>query len=185
MKNIVCHFVLCLLAVLIAQLVSSIFSSFSPWTHLNREDIKNARWIRIKSTNLVEDNPMNIHTIINCAFWQEEFEDTKEVIKIRKSKKDRQHNNKKKKKNKRTNNDLQNTTQKTKDRTTRTPLKPGGELRCSGRVSSSCSISGTRRVTLVTNPVISQEDLIFHLIHICFALVDMWTFRSALKPQMQ
>jgi hypothetical protein len=35
-----------------------------------------------------------------------------------------------------TNNDLQNTTQKTKDRETRTPLKPGGELRCSGRVSS-------------------------------------------------
>jgi hypothetical protein len=41
---------------------------------------------------------MNIHTIINCAFWQEEFEDTKEVIKIRKSKKNRQHNNKKKEK---------------------------------------------------------------------------------------
>ena len=32
-------------------------------------------------------------------------------------------------KDKRTNNDLQNTTQKTKDRVTRTPLKIGGELR--------------------------------------------------------
>ena len=32
-------------------------------------------------------------------------------------------------------------TYKTKDRITRTPLKTGGELRCSGRVSSSCSTS--------------------------------------------
>ena len=38
----------------------------------------------------------------------------------------------------------------TKDRVTRTPLKTGGELRCSGMVSSSCSTSGTRRVNLVT-----------------------------------
>ena len=36
-------------------------------------------------------------------------------------------------KGKRTNNDLQNTTQKTKDRVTLTPLKTGGELRWSGR----------------------------------------------------
>ena len=48
-------------------------------------------------------------------------------------------------------------TYKTKDRGTRTPLKPGGELRCSGRVSSSCSTSGTRRVNLVTNPVINRK----------------------------
>ena len=38
---------------------------------------------------------------------QEEFEDTKEVIRIRKSKKDRQHNDQNKK-DKKTNNDLQN-----------------------------------------------------------------------------
>jgi hypothetical protein len=44
-------------------------------------------------------------------------------------------------------------TYKTKDRVTRTPLKIGGELRCSGRVGSSCSTSDIRRVTLVTNPV--------------------------------
>ena len=43
------------------------------------------------------------------------------VIIIRHSKKDRQHNGQKKK-DKRTNNDHQNTTQKTKDRSTRTPL---------------------------------------------------------------
>ena len=38
---------------------------------------------------------------------------------------------------------------KTKDRVTRTPLKTGGEIRCSGKVSSSCSTSGTCRVSLV------------------------------------
>jgi hypothetical protein len=61
------------------------------------------------------------------------------------------------KKDKRTNNDLQqNITQKIKDRATQTPQKTGDEIRCSGRVSSSCSTCGTRRVTLVTSPVISH-----------------------------
>jgi hypothetical protein len=80
---------------------------------------------------------------------EEEFEDTKEVIRIRISKKNRQHNDQKKKVQK----DKQRSTKhkhKTTDRVTRTPLK-------SGRVSSSCSASGTRRVNLVTNPVISHE----------------------------
>ena len=45
-----------------------------------------------------------------------------------------------------TNHDLQYTTQKTKDRAT---LKTESELRCSGRVSRSCSTRGTHRVTLV------------------------------------
>jgi len=53
---------------------------------------------------------------------------------------------------KRTNNDLQNTTQKTKDQVTRPQLKVGSERRCSRSVSSSCSTSGTR---LLTNPMIS------------------------------
>jgi len=35
--------------------------------------------------------------------------------------------------------------------------KPGGEVRCSRDVSSSCSICGTLRATLVTNSVISHE----------------------------
>ena len=48
-------------------------------------------------------------------------------------------------------------TYKTKDRVTRTPVKTEGELRCSERVTSSCSTCGTRRVNLVTNPVISRE----------------------------
>ena len=41
---------------------------------------------------------------------------------------------------------------------TRTPMKSGVELRCSGRVDRSCSTSGTRRVNLATNPVISHEQ---------------------------
>jgi len=49
---------------------------------------------------------------------------------------------------KRTNSDLQNILHKTKDQVTQIPLKTGGELRCSWRASSSCSTSGTRRVTL-------------------------------------
>jgi hypothetical protein len=54
-------------------------------------------------------------------------------------------------------NNLQNITQKIKDRVARTTLKTRGELRCSGMVNSSCSTSGTCHVTLVTNPVIKQE----------------------------
>jgi hypothetical protein len=48
-------------------------------------------------------------------------------------------------------------THKTKDRVTGTPIKTGSELRFSGRVSSSSSTSDTRRVNLVTNPVISHD----------------------------
>jgi len=41
-------------------------------------------------------------------------------------------------------------TYKTKDGVTRTPLKTGDELMCSGRVGSSCSTSGTRRFRLLS-----------------------------------
>ena len=67
----------------------------------------------------------------------------------KKWKKDWQYNGKKKNKTKRTNNNLQSTTQKTKDRATWTQLKIGddlGELMCSGRVGSSCSTCGIRHV---------------------------------------
>ena len=47
-------------------------------------------------------------------------------------------------------------THKTKDGVTPTPLKIGGELRWSGRVSSSCFTSDTCRINLVTDPVISH-----------------------------
>jgi hypothetical protein len=39
-----------------------------------------------------------------------------------------------------------------KDRVTRIPLKPGGELRCPRKVKISCSTSCIPRVNLVTNP---------------------------------
>ena len=68
-----------------------------------------------------------------------EFEDMKEVIRILKSKKDRHTMAKRK----RTSNDLQNNTQKTKDRAIQTLLKTADELRC--------STSDTYHVTLVTN----------------------------------
>jgi hypothetical protein len=48
-------------------------------------------------------------------------------------------------------------TNKTKDWVTPTPLTTRGELDCSGRVRSSSFTSGTHRVKLVTNPVISHE----------------------------
>jgi hypothetical protein len=47
--------------------------------------------------------------------------------------------------------------QTTNDRVTQTTLKTGGELRCSGRVGSSCSTGGTRRFNLVTNPVMNEQ----------------------------
>ena len=62
-------------------------------------------------------------------------EDTKGIIRIRASKKDRQHNGQNKKdrqhngqnkKDKWTNNDLQNTAQETKDQETRIPLNTWG-----------------------------------------------------------
>jgi hypothetical protein len=62
-------------------------------------------------------------------------------MKICISKKYRQHNSQNKK-------DKQHT-HKTAKRVTRTPLKAGGEITCSGMVSSSCSTRGTRRVNLV------------------------------------
>jgi hypothetical protein len=48
-------------------------------------------------------------------------------------------------------------TYKTKDRVTQTPLRTGGEHRCSGRVGSSCCTSDTRRANIATYPVIGRE----------------------------
>jgi hypothetical protein len=84
-----------------------------------------------------------------------EHNDTKGVIRCHKSKKKRQYSRQKRNDN-RINNGRQNTPQKTKDRATRTSLKTGEELRCSGRVGISFSTNGIHRVTLVTNPVKSH-----------------------------
>ena len=98
-----------------------------------------------------------------CHFWFailifEEFEDTRIRIRIRISKKKRQHNGQKKStKGQKTIYKTYFCIYKTKDRVTRTPLITGGDLSCSGRVSNSCSTRGIRRVNLVTNPVISHE----------------------------
>jgi hypothetical protein len=105
--------------------------------------------INLSSTSFVLQNhiirTLNVYytvfrlaVISSMAREQEEFEDTIWVIRIRKSKY-KQHNGQKKK-NKRTNKNLQNTTKKTKDTVKRAPLK-----------------TGTRRVTLVTNPVVSHD----------------------------
>ena len=78
------------------------------------------------------------------------FEDTKGAIRSREWK-DRPRD-------KRTSNDLQNISQKTKDRETGTPLKSEGEPMYSGIVGGSpCSACGTCRIILVTKPVTSHE----------------------------
>ena len=66
---------------------------------------------------------------------REEFEDTR----IRKSKKDRQHDGKKKRTKGQTT--MYKHTHKTEDLVTRTPLKTGVELGRPGKISSSCSTS--------------------------------------------
>ena len=76
------------------------------------------------------------------------FKDTKGIIRI-----------------KRTNNDIQNTTQKTKNRATRTSVKPGRERKFSGRERGSCFVSGTRRVTKeLTNSLLNKGNFVkaFH-----------------------
>ena len=85
-----------------------------------------------------------------------EFEDVyQRVIRIRVSKKNIQHNDQ----NKNVQKDKQRSTKqthKTKDRVTGTTLKTGDEIRCSGGMNRSCSTSGTSRINLAINPVISH-----------------------------
>jgi hypothetical protein len=73
-------------------------------------------------------------------YWRyEKFEETKGVIRIRKLK-NRQYNCQKEK----------GCIMIFTDWGTWTQLETGGELRCSGRVGSSCSNSNTSHVTLIT-----------------------------------
>jgi hypothetical protein len=76
-----------------------------------------------------------------------EFEDTKGVMRVLKSKKVRQNNVLEKK------NKQRSTKNKAKGRVTRTTPTHG----CSGRVGGFCSTSDTRRAYLVTNPMISHQ----------------------------
>ena len=48
-------------------------------------------------------------------------------------------------------------TQNTNYRATRTPLRIEDEIKCSGKVWSSCSTIGARRVNIVTKPVMNEE----------------------------
>ena len=68
-----------------------------------------------------------------------------------------QTSDQKKKKDENTNNSSKHTIQKTKDWATGNLQNTGGELRCSGRLSISCSNSGILPVTHVKNLVISHE----------------------------
>ena len=129
------------------------FTSISPKTHLNNYHLVSSVIFKTSFSSSSSLKPL-CDMKSNWSLWRslEEFEDIKGVIRIRKSK-DRQHNSQKKK-------DKQQSTKhthKTKDWVTRTPLKTGGELKCSGRISSYCSTSGIHRVNLVTNQVISLE----------------------------
>jgi len=64
-------------------------------------------------------------------------------------------------KRKRTNNDLQNTTHKTKDRVTRTPLKTGGELSHAWRQNRDCDYdkSSISAVILHTFIIVKAKSL--------------------------
>jgi hypothetical protein len=92
-----------------------------------------------------------IDTSLNCRrVWKYQrsnpnpyIEETDNTMATKKGQRDKQRSTKK--------------TYKIKDRVTQTPLKIGGELRCSGRLSNSSSTSGNHRFNLVTNIVISHE----------------------------
>ena len=83
-------------------------------------------------STLFQYNKFNIRILqyIVCLYVDasKRFEDTKVVIRIRRSKKDRQHNVNRKRR---------------KGQTFK--IKTGSDIMCSGRVSRFCSISDTRR----------------------------------------
>jgi hypothetical protein len=108
------------------------------------------------------DNGVGNVCIVTSA---DEFYDTNGIIRMCKSKKNRQHNGQKKK-DKMTNNDLQiKSTHKTKDWVTRTPLKTGGELRCSRRVINSCKRTNNDMQT--TTYKTKDHNKVLH-VRICF-----------------
>ena len=51
----------------------------------------------------------------------------------------------------------------------RNPTKNGSEIMCSGRVSSSFSTSGTRRVNLVTNQLVNHDMFVLSVRVIVFS----------------
>ena len=107
----------------------------------------------LSETKLFADDSLIYHTINNQADSDSLQKDLRRVSRCQRDNQKRTDNTMAKRKSTKG----QTTINKTKDRVTRTTLKTGSELRCSGRVSSSFSTSDTHRVNLVTNPVISNE----------------------------
>jgi len=73
----------------------------------------------------VNNNSVFSNSLLELLLFKEKLEDSKGVIRSRKSKKDKQYNNQMKK-DKQTNNGGQNTPQITRDWATRIPLKKTG-----------------------------------------------------------
>jgi hypothetical protein len=84
-------------------------------------------------------------------------------------------------------------TYKTKDRVTRTPLRTGGELKCSEKVSNSCSTSDTRHVNLVyffqlirySRACGSYQDFLDRLLLLTRKLVNQGFFLVKLKSSLR
>jgi hypothetical protein len=91
-------------------------------------------WIQTRQIAFTLASALKLYTHVAVVLYYEEFEDTKGAIIIRISKKNSQQNGQKDKQL------FTKHTYKTEDRVTRTPLKSGAELRCSGRVNSSFSM---------------------------------------------
>ena len=87
--------------------------------------------------------------------------------------KDRQYNGQKTK-DKRTNNDLQII--RHKNRVTLIPLKPGGELRCSGRVISSCALNLISTKFSKTNCVNTEVKKIINAMNPSSVRQNVFTF---------
>jgi hypothetical protein len=98
--------------------------------------------LQIRISPLLSSNSSSSSTLKFKCYYYQKSPDIRNTY--------RQHDDQMKK-DKRPNNDLQNITEKSKDRATRTLF------RCYGRLSSSCPTSGTRRDTLARNQMISHE----------------------------
>jgi hypothetical protein len=125
-------------------------------------------------------NSMNIHVLTIAGDPRRRVWRNKGVIRIRISKKNRQHNGKKKKVQK----DKQQSTKYThtiKDRVTWISLKIGGELRCSGRVSSSCSTNGTRCVNLVYASTNLDEFKVYTILQKDHLLLELKEYNTQLR----
>ena len=127
-------------SILLQTQISNIVRSSNFWNNIYQVRLKAKDTILnicIEDIRFIKSFKITSHDRI----VKEEFEDTKGVLRICKSKKNKQHNGQ----NKRTKGQttIYKTYIKTKERVTRTLLETGDELMCSGRFNSSCSTSDT------------------------------------------